>query len=71
MDCCAGKEEKEKWERTKTNLEYAQKVGIPTNKTATHFILNSNEEDLTKGVTFKGLTIGKDIKLDIDLEAVK
>ena len=65
------KEEKEKWERTKTNLEYAQKVGIPTNKTATHFILNSNEEDLTKGVTFKGLTIGKDIKLDIDLEAVK
>lgn len=65
------KEEKEKWERTKTNLEYAQKVGIPTNKTATHFILNSNEEDLTKDVTFKGITIGKDIKLDIDLEAVK
>ena len=65
------KEEKEKWERTKTNLEYAQKVGIPINKTATHFILNSNEEDLTKNVTFKGITIGKDIKLDIDLEAVK
>lgn len=65
------KEEKEKWERTKTNLEYAQKVGISTNKTATHFILNSNEEDLTKDVTFKGITIGKDIKLDIDLEAVK